>query len=108
MFDWYVGIDWASEVHQVCLVDDRGVVRGERAVRHGGEELAALAAWLIATTGAAPERIAVGIELPHGGKPDGTRLCGSCHQSQATRPLPGPLFGFRGQGRPLALREAKC
>ena len=66
MFDWYVGIDWASEVHQVCLVDDRGVVRGERAVRHGGEELAALAAWLIETTGAAPERIAVGIELPHG------------------------------------------
>jgi hypothetical protein len=60
MFDWYVGIDWASEVHQVCLVDDRG------AVRHGGEELAALAAWLIETTGAAPERIAVGIELPHG------------------------------------------
>ena len=66
MFDWYVGIDWASEVHQVCLVDDRGVVRGERAVRHSGEELAALAAWLIETTGAAPERIAVGIELPHG------------------------------------------
>ena len=66
IFDWYVGIDWASEVHQVCLVDDRGVVRGERAVRHGGEELAALAAWLIETTGAAPERIAVGIELPHG------------------------------------------
>jgi hypothetical protein len=64
MFDWYVGIDWASEVHQVCLVDDRGVVRGERAVRHNGEELAALAAWLI--EGAAPERIAVGIELPHG------------------------------------------
>jgi transposase len=64
MFDWYVGIDWASEVHQVCLVDDRGVVRGERAVRHSGEELAALAAWLI--EGAAPERIAVGIELPHG------------------------------------------
>ena len=66
MFDWYVGIDWASEVHQVCLVDDRGAVRGERAVRHNGEELAALAAWLIEITGAAPERIAVGIELPHG------------------------------------------
>jgi transposase len=66
MFDWYVGIDWASEIHQVCLVDDRGAVRGERAVRHSGEELAALTAWLIETTGAAPERIAVGIELPHG------------------------------------------
>ncbi|WP_158044859.1 site-specific integrase [Skermanella pratensis] len=66
MFDWYVGIDWASEVHQVCLVDDRGVVRGERAVRHSGEQLASLAAWLIETTGAAPERIGIGIELPHG------------------------------------------
>jgi hypothetical protein len=66
MFDWYLGIDWASEVHQVCLVDDRGTVCGERVVRHSGEELAALAACLIETTGAAPERIAVGIELPHG------------------------------------------
>ena len=66
MFDWYVGIDWASEVHQVCLVDDRGTVRGERAVRHSGEDLAALAAWLIEATGAAPGRIAIGIELPHG------------------------------------------
>jgi hypothetical protein len=45
VFDWYVGIDWASAVH------------GERAVRHTGEERAALAAWLIETTGAAPERI---------------------------------------------------
>jgi hypothetical protein len=66
IFDWYVGIDWASEVHQVCLVDDRGTVRGERAVRHSGEDLAALAAWLIEATGAAPGRIAIGIELPHG------------------------------------------
>ena len=66
MFDWYVGIDWASEVHQVCLVDATGAVRGERAVRHGGAELAALVDWLVATTGADPARIAVAIEMPHG------------------------------------------
>jgi len=66
MFDWYVGIDWASEVHQVCLVDATGTVRGERAVRHGGAELAALVDWLVATTGADPARIAVALEMPHG------------------------------------------
>ena len=93
MFDWYVGIDWASEVHQVCLVDDRGVVRGERAVRHSGEELAALAAWLI--EGAASEHIAVAIELPHGGEPDGARLRGARHQSQAARPLPVSVSGAK-------------
>jgi hypothetical protein len=96
IFDWYVGIDWASEVHQVCLVDDRGTVRGERAVRHSGEDLAALAVWLIETTGAAPERIAVGIELPHGGEFDGARIRGTRPQSQAARPLPRPFFGVRG------------
>jgi hypothetical protein len=34
--EWFVGIDWASQSHQVCLVDARGECLGERAVAHGG------------------------------------------------------------------------
>jgi transposase len=63
---WFVGIDWASETHQVCLVDVGGKIFGERAFPHGGAGLADLCAWLLAVTGAAPTVIAGAIEVPHG------------------------------------------
>ena len=63
---WFVGIDWASEQHQVCLLDADGHVVGERVFMHGGEGLAALCAWLVAATGDKPEAITVAIEVPHG------------------------------------------
>ena len=63
---WFVGIDWASEQHQVCLLDADGRVVGERVFAHGGEGLAGLCAWLVATTDDKPEAIAVAIEVPHG------------------------------------------
>ena len=31
--EWFVGIDWASQSHQVCLVDAHGECLGERALR---------------------------------------------------------------------------
>jgi transposase len=64
--EWFVGIDWASENHQVCLVDARGECVGERTVAHGGAALGELCDWLIARTGAEPEAIAVAIEMPNG------------------------------------------
>src|SRR6267143_765622 len=64
--EWFVGIDWASQSHQVCLVDARGECLGERAVSHGGEGLEELCDWLIARTGATPEVIGVAIEMTHG------------------------------------------
>jgi transposase len=63
---WWVGIDWASEQHRVCVLDDTGQALGERTFAHGGAGLAALCDWLLATTGAPPERIGVAIETPHG------------------------------------------
>jgi transposase len=63
---WFAGIDWASETHQVCLVDAAGKIVGERAFPHGGAGLAELCAWLLATTGAEPSAIAAAIEVPHG------------------------------------------
>jgi transposase len=64
--EWFVGIDWASQSHQVCLVDAHGRCVGERAVPHGGAGIEELCDWLIARTGAAPEAIAVAIEMPQG------------------------------------------
>jgi transposase len=63
---WFVGIDWASEAHQVCLLDTSGQIVSERAFRHGGAGLGELCAWLVETSGAEPSLIAVAIEVPHG------------------------------------------
>jgi len=64
---WYVGVDWASESHHVFLTDDVGTKIGEKIFKHGGEGLAAMAAWLMATSSAAePTQIHIAIEVPHG------------------------------------------
>jgi hypothetical protein len=68
--DWYVGFDWASERHRVCLVDRTGRVVGERDVGHDGAGLTELCEWLIDKTRAEPGRIAIAIaiaiKMPHG------------------------------------------
>jgi transposase len=64
---WYAGVDWASESHHVFLTDGDGRKIGERGFRHGGEGLAEMAAWLMATSGAVEAgQIRVAIEVPHG------------------------------------------
>src|SRR5215475_7000413 len=65
-YHWYVGIDWGSQQHQVCVLDrDRHVV-GERVVDHTGSSLAQLATWLWALSAGQPQRVAVAIEVPRG------------------------------------------
>jgi len=64
--DWFVGFDWASQTHVVCLLDRNGRVTAERQVAHGGADLAELCDWLVAKSGAPPARIGVAIETPHG------------------------------------------
>jgi transposase len=63
---WLVGIDWASQKHQVCLLDPRGCVVGEREFDHEGTGLSELCTWLIEQTKALPGHIAVAIETSHG------------------------------------------
>lgn len=63
---WFVGIDWASEEHQVHVTDAAGVKLGARRFPHDGAGLAALAEWVLAITGARPEEVHVAIETPHG------------------------------------------
>jgi transposase len=65
-YDWFVGIDWGSQQHQVCVLDrDRRRV-GERAVDHDGASLAQLAAWLWTVSAGQAQRVAVAIEVPRG------------------------------------------
>ncbi len=63
---WFVGIDWATEEHQACVINRDGVIAGERAFAHSGSGLAELCDWLAETTGAEPEGVWVSIEIPHG------------------------------------------
>ncbi|MCT7377976.1 IS110 family transposase [Chelativorans sp. EGI FJ00035] len=63
---WFAGIDWATECHQVCLLDASGQPVGERSVSHGGGGLAEACDWLTERTGDEPAAIAVAIEVPHG------------------------------------------
>jgi transposase len=62
---WFAGVDWGSEKHQVCLLDEAGAVVGERAFTHDGAGLAALCDWLVSLAGD-PGAVAVAIEVPHG------------------------------------------
>src|SRR5262252_2812726 len=65
-YEWFVGIDWGSQRHQVCVLDcDRRLV-GERAVDHDGASLARLADWLWTVSAGQPQRVAVAIEVPRG------------------------------------------
>jgi hypothetical protein len=65
-FGWFVGLDWASTLHRVCVLNDEGERVAERDVDHSGAALADMCAWLCQVTGAAPEEIAVAIETPRG------------------------------------------
>jgi transposase len=65
-YQWFVGIDWGSQQHQVCVLDrDRRLV-GARAVDHDGASLAQLAAWLWTVSAGQPQRVSVAIEVPRG------------------------------------------
>jgi hypothetical protein len=63
---WFVGIDWATQSHRVCLLDIEGRQVNERDFAHGGAGLTELRDWLLEKTKAAPGQIAVAIETPHG------------------------------------------
>src|SRR5882724_8334476 len=65
-YEWFVGIDWGSQQHQVCVLDGERRRVGERAVDHDGASLARLATWLWTVSAGQPQRVAVAIEVPRG------------------------------------------
>jgi transposase len=64
-YEFYVGIDWGTQSHQVCVTDASGTRVVERPVAHSGLGLAELVAEL-SRHGREPTRIAVGLEVPRG------------------------------------------
>lgn len=64
MLRYFVGIDWASTKHDVCVLDPQGQVRSRFEIPHSAEGLAELLRRLGRI--AAPEQITVCIERPSG------------------------------------------
>lgn len=65
-FSLWVGIDWATEEHQVCGVDREGKKLFEWKVRHTGDDIGAFVERLLARVDGRAEQIAVAIETPRG------------------------------------------
>src|SRR6266702_4035587 len=65
-YDWFVGIDWGSQRHQVCVLDGERRRVGERAIDHDGASLARLADWRWKLSAGQSQRYAVVIEEPRG------------------------------------------
>jgi transposase len=61
----FVGVDWAEAHHEVCVLDQAGVVLGRRRVPDGVAGVAQLHA-LIADHASEPAEVVVGIELDRG------------------------------------------
>jgi transposase len=62
----YVGIDWATEAHQACVLNNAGRMLAERSFAHTGEAVAAFAQWLHELAGGEPAQVAIAIEVPRG------------------------------------------
>jgi transposase len=65
-FEWFVGIDWGSAEHALCLLDATGRIRGTRTVAHTAIAVHEAVQWVREQTGAPPAALAVGIETPRG------------------------------------------
>lgn len=63
---WFVGIDWATQAHTVCIVDREGHVCERREVQHTAEALQAFVDALVGRADGDPARVAIGIEVPRG------------------------------------------
>lgn len=62
----YVGIDWATQAHQMCVIDADRKVLEERSVEHAGAAIAQCIEWLMRISGGDPGSLAVAIETPRG------------------------------------------
>ena len=65
-YDWLVGIDWATQAHQVWVLDGEGHQVAERSVKHAGGAIGEFVDWLVHVTGGRPDRMGVAIEIPRG------------------------------------------
>jgi transposase len=65
-FQFFVGIDWATEQHQVCAINARCELIAERAVENSGAGLASFLDWLVHIAHGKVQQVGVAIETPRG------------------------------------------
>jgi len=63
---WFVGIDWATEAHEVCVLDPEGQVCDRRSVPHSATALQAFVDALLERAHGDASTVAIGIEVPRG------------------------------------------
>ena len=61
-----VGVDWATQEHEICALKPDGQLAGRKSVEHSGDGLADLVRWLEDLSGGCAELVQVAIEVPHG------------------------------------------
>ena len=88
-FQWFLGVDWGSAAHVLCLVDAQGHVRGRRTVAHTAAAVHDAVQWIGEQTGVTPEAIAIGIE---------SRVLCLCAESEAAGSISRSFYG-RGRQR---------
>lgn len=71
IFGWFVGIDWAAEKYDVCVLDASGKVIAKRVIKHSGSAIAELLDWLQEIAGGHPKAVAIAIETPRGAVVEG-------------------------------------
>lgn len=62
----FIGIDWATDAHQVCVMGAAREVLDERSIDHSGPAIAAFIDHLMRLCASAAGRVAIGIEIPRG------------------------------------------
>ena len=73
---FFVGVDWGSQSHCVCVIDRDSRVVGERSFKHSGEGLLNMGEWITKVTGSDADEVAAGIEVTRGPVVESLMACG--------------------------------
>ena len=65
-FQFLGGIDWATESHQICIIDRDRQVLEEKQIEHSGSGIAQLIELLLKRSGNRPEQVAIALETTRG------------------------------------------
>ncbi len=64
-FNFYIGVDWGTKAHQICVMSADGTVVCEQSVQHSGAAMNVFFGTLNKLAQAEAGRVAVAIEVPH-------------------------------------------
>ena len=106
--DWFVGIDWASQTHEICVLDHEGrVCRAAAGASHAAPALQALMEALLERAQGRPASVAIGIEVPRGAVGRAAASSGGLRSTPSTRSRwTGFATGSRSRARRTIDRDA--